>query len=233
MHYRIYKSGRLVEFHLGSLTYWLKIRRWPEAPCWEIEVNSNCMVGEDLREKTSVCPESFPSSPHPRGFPKHWVSALYTSTALSEKQHNFAFLAGSGWRFSEIIWEKKARRAVKESCRQPSPHQHPSGLLMRRGGPSSFLQLRGPHFSALTQLRADVGIVWDRVIPPLSGRRSGTVGDTAEIGDERRNKMSCSITHSLPALLLPKWQPLVLSSPGFSHIDSPSQLWSVMASRSC
>ena len=180
MHYRIYKSGRLVEFHLGSLTYWLKIHRWPEAPCWEIEVNSNCMVGEDLREKTSVCPESFPSSPHPRGFPKHWVSALYTSTALSEKQHNFAFLAGSGWRFSEIIWGKKARRAVKESCRQPSPHQHPSGLLMRRGGPSSFLQLRGPHFSALTQLRADVGIVWDRVIPPLSGRRSGTVGDTAE-----------------------------------------------------
>ena len=59
------------------------------------------------------------------------------------------------------------------------------------------------------------------------------VGDTAEIGDERRNKMSCSITHSLPALLLPKWQPWVPSSSGFSHIDSPSQLWSVMASRSC
>lgn len=59
------------------------------------------------------------------------------------------------------------------------------------------------------------------------------VGDTIEIGEERRNKMSCSITHSLPSFLLPKWQLWVLSSSGYSHIDSPSQPWSVMASRSC
>ena len=80
---------------------------------------------------------------------------------------------------------KKAGHSGKEHCHQPPQHQHHSGLLERRGRPPFFLQLRGPPLSALTLLRAGVGIVQRHGNPyPLRE----TVWDSGRNSQERRRK---------------------------------------------